>query len=70
MVFNRVLIVLINAPYHRALGGSQVVMQCAQRIHIPAANQGGQNRHMLFQRDDVALLKIAFIPLIMRMKNH
>lgn len=37
-------------------------------IKVTAANQSAENGHMLIDGNDIALFKIAFVPLIVKMK--
>ena len=39
-------------------------------IKVTAANQSAENGHMLIDGNDIALFKIAFVPLIVKMKDH
>ena len=36
---------------------------------VTAANQSAENGHMLIDGNDIALFKIAFVPLIVKMKD-
>ena len=38
-------------------------------IKVTAANQSAENGHMLIDGNDIALFKIAFVPLIVKMKD-
>lgn len=38
-------------------------------IKVTAANQSTENGHMLIDGNDIALFKIAFVPLIVKMKD-
>lgn len=38
-------------------------------IKVTAANQSAENGHMFIDGNDIALFKIAFVPLIVKMKD-
>ena len=48
----------------------QVISQREKRVEIAAANQRTEDGHVLINSDDIALLKIAFVPLVMEMEDH
>ena len=47
-----------------------MVTQRQSGIQVAAANQRAEDGHMLIDGNDVALLKVAFVPLIVEVENH
>ena len=55
---------------HRLLRRVQVVTQRQVGVQIAAADEGAEDGHMFINGDDIALFKVALIPLIVKVKNH
>lgn len=61
---------LFERVNHRLLRRVQVVTQRQVGVQIAAADEGAEDGHMFINGDDIALFKIAFIPLIVKVEDH
>ena len=61
---------LFERVNHRLLRRVQVVTQRQVGVQIAAADEGAEDGHMFINGDDIALLKIALIPLVVEVEDN